>query len=154
MAGFDVSYAFGKLTIGSIVVPNNAMKFQEDGPLDLLFDQFSGEDREVIDGVVLMPRGDHGIRAQIPLIVGAGASTTGTAATDKTQQLVTNLGVLHTIAAASATSTPTTSFTYEPYIGATSRSGSAVMLPPQRGAVIPGVGVRVVWDWILTGPPT
>lgn len=31
MAGFDVSYAFGKLTIGSIVVPNNAMKFQEDG---------------------------------------------------------------------------------------------------------------------------
>ena len=36
MAGFDVSYAFGKLTIGSIVVPNNAMKFQEDGPLDLL----------------------------------------------------------------------------------------------------------------------
>ena len=100
-----------------------------------------------------MPRGDRGIRAQIPLIVGAGASTTGTAATDKTSQLITNLGVLHTIAAASATSTPTTSFSYEPYIGATPRSGSAVMLPPQRGAVIPGVGVRVVWDWVLAGPP-
>lgn len=154
MAGFTVSYAFGKLVIGSVTIPNNAMKFQGEGPLDLLFDQFSGEDREVVDGVVLMPRGDHGIRAQIPLIVGAGASTAGVAATNKTQQLVANLGVLHTIAAASATSTPTTSFTYDPWIGASTRNGSAVMLPPQIGTVIPGVGVRVVWDWVLAGPPS
>ena len=155
MAGFALDYTFGKLTIGSVILPNAVMKLQEHGAMDLWFDEFVGADREVTDGLVGMPRVKHGLKASIPLIVRDDCSTAGVAASNRVQQLATNLGVLHTIAAASATSTPTSSFTFVPYVGASSLSGSAIMLSPEVGAVIPGVGVRVVWDWVLpSGRPT
>lgn len=153
MAGFVVSYAFGKLTIGSVVIPNYAMKFQEDGAMDLWFEQLAGTDRETIDGLVAAPRTPHGLKAEIKLIVRDDCSAGGVAASNRVNQINTNLGLLHTLAATSKTSTPAQSFTFEPWAGATSRSGSAIILPPERGTPIPGVGVRVVWDWVLPGGP-
>lgn len=154
MGGFDVSYSFGKLVIGSVTVPNSAMKLQERGAMDLWFQQLTGEDRVVVDGLVGMPRGEHGLKASIPLIIRDDCSTAGVAASNRVQQLATNLGVLHTLAATSETGTPTQTVTFTPYVGASARTGSAIIMPPEVGAVIPGVGVRVVWDMIFPdGPP-
>ena len=153
MAGFDVSYSFGKIVVASVTFPNAAMKFQGEGPMDLWFQQLTGSDRAVIDGLVGMPRAEHGLKAEIAMIVRDDCSIAGVAASNRVQQLAVNLGVLHTIAATSATSTPTQSFTFDPWVGATTRTGSAIILPPEVGTVIPGVGVRVVWDWVLPGGP-
>lgn len=123
--------------------------------MDLWAADMSGSDRVVVDGLVAVPRSRHGLRVSIPLIVRDDCSFAGLAASNRVQQLATNLGVMHSIAATSVTSTPTQSFTFEPWVGATTRTGSAIVLPPERGMVIPGVGVRVVWDWMLPdGPPT
>lgn len=153
MAGFDTSYAFGKIVVASTTFPNAAMKFQGEGPMDLWFEQLTGGDRQVIDGLVGMPRKAHGLRAQIAMIVRDDCSIAGVAASNRVQQLAVNLGVMHTIAATSKNATPTQSFTFDPWVGATTRTGSAIILPPEVGTVIPGVGVRVVWDWVLPGGP-
>lgn len=155
MAGFVVSYTFGKLVIGSVTVPNSAMKFQESGAMDLWFEQMTGTDRETINGLVGAPRTPHGLKAEIKLIIRDDCSAGGVAASDRVAQLNANLGLLHTLAATSKTSTPAQSFTFTPWVGATPRTGSAIILPPERGTPIPGVGVRVVWDWVLpSGPPS
>lgn len=151
MAGFVVDYSFGKLTVGSLTVPNAAMRLQGKGLIDAWFETLTGSDREVIGGLVAVPRKTHGLRVEVPMIVRDDCSTAGAAASNRVQQLRTNLGLMSAVAATSKTSTQSVSIV--PYVGSSTLSGVAVVMPPDVGETIPGVGVRVVWDFIFPGGP-
>lgn len=151
MAGFSVDYNFGKLTVGSLTIPNAAIRLQGHGIMDMWSETLTGSDREVVDGLVAVPRKAHGLRVSVPLIVRDDCSTAGVAASNRVQQLRANLGSMAAIAATSKTSTQTVSIV--PYVGASTLTGAAIVMPPEVGDPIPGVGVRVVWDMVFPGGP-
>ena len=155
MAGFHVSYAGGKLVIGSLTIPNPAIKFVDEGPLEFWFDALVGDDVPVIDSLITYPRVRKGTRVDVPMMVGDKASTAGVAASNYTQQLATNIAALNAVVTSTTSGSGTTSVTYTPWVGASDRVFSAVILPPIRGRYWPGAGVKVVVPFILpTGPVT
>ncbi len=150
MAGFAVSYAGGKLVIGSYTLPNPAVKFLEGATLEMWFAELQGDDVEVVDGIVTYPRVNKGTRANIPLIVGDRASAAGVAASDRARQLKENIAGLNAVAASTTTGSGVTTVVYTPWVGATDRTiTNVVILPPIIGAFTPGAGVKVGLSFIL-----
>lgn len=139
-------YTHGKLTIGSYVIPNHAVMFVGDGPLDMWFPTVVGSDVEVIDATVTYPRVEKAARGRLELMVNMRANKSGTSATNRVQQLLENIAEL---SAALNPEGGKQTVAYEPWIGSTSVNIGVLFEAPILGRSEPGVGAHVAVPFVI-----
>jgi hypothetical protein len=145
--GWPVDYDTGKLTfvdVGGYVLPNHAVKFIDAGAFELEIPAFVGEDVEVVAGVVPYPRVEKGRTSRLALAMNFLANPDGTGHTSAAAGWRLNWAGLCALAAPTLSSEGLQTVEYVPYVGASTYTFEAHVLPPVLGGdTAAGLGMTV-----------
>lgn len=145
MAGFTVDYAAGKLVFATgYVLPNPAVRFDERSTLGLWFPIWVGDDVETTQGWVRYPRVPKGAEANLDLEVSQNADSDGVAAVGHAARVLQVKRNIAELTAQASDPSGLQNVTYTPTIGETPITVPMVVEAPMEGAIIRGVGLKVI----------
>lgn len=145
MAGFTVDYTPGKLVFPSgYVLPNPAVRFDERSTLGMWFPTWIGEDVETTQGWVRYPRVPKGAEADLDLEVSQNADSAGGAAVGHAARVLQLKANIAELAAEVSSPDGLQTVEYTPSIGETPIEVAMVVEAPMEGAIIRGVGLKVI----------
>lgn len=143
--GWEPDYTAGKLVFvdnDDYTLPNYAVRFTDSGPFELHVATLSGDDVEVISGTVGYPRVERKRTARMALQMLFGTSPDGTPWPTVAEGMVKNWADLTALSDLTVTDVQgLQTVEYTPYVGATTYTFEAHVMPPIVGEVTNGLGM-------------